>query len=117
MLLLAGQINIANMRNSMTMFNVVISVLAVFLLLVKSMMYVLKTFIPVLSVVVHAALIALFAISVRNQATPDLSNRNVPNLSTNLPWYLSKGCSFASQKNHGYCMQARASFAVTIVML
>jgi hypothetical protein len=101
----------------MTQFNVVISVLSMFILLVKSMMFVLSTFIPLLSVVIHAILIAIYAVSVRNQATPDLSNTKVPNLSRNLPWYLSKGCSYATEKNKGYCMQARASFATTIVML
>jgi len=103
--------------NSMTQFNVIISVLSLFILLVKSMMFVLGTFIPLLSVLIHTVLIALYAVSIRNQATPDLSELNVPHLSRNLPWYLSKGCSYATRKNHGYCMQARASFAVTVVML
>ena len=101
----------------MTQFNVVISVLSMFILLVKSMMFVLSVFIPLLSVIVHALLIALYAISIRNQASPDLTNTKVAHLSRNLPWYLSKGCSYATKKNHGYCMQARASFAVTVVML
>jgi hypothetical protein len=101
----------------MTQFNVVISVLSMFIMLVKATMYVLHTWLPILSVFVHALLIVLYAIGVRNQATPDLSNTKVKNLSRNLPWYLEKGCSYASAGNHGYCMQARASFAVTCVML
>ena len=101
----------------MTQFNVVISVLSMFIMLVKATMYVLHAWLPILSVLVHALLIALYAVGVRNQATPDLSNTNVKNLSRNLPWYLEKGCSYAAQGNHGYCMQARASFAVTCVML
>ena len=101
----------------MTQFNVVISVLSMFIMLVKVTMFVLHTWLPLLSVFVHALLIILYAVGVRNQATPDLSNTKVKNLSRNLPWYLSKGCNFASEGNRGYCMQARASFAVTCVML
>ncbi|KAK3723049.1 hypothetical protein LTR37_002195 [Vermiconidia calcicola] len=99
-----------------TTFNVIISVLSLFVLLVKSTMYVLHTFVPLLSVFIHALLIALYAVSIRNQATPDVSNTKVPNLSRSMPWYLSKGCSHATAGNEGYCMQARASFGVTITM-
>lgn len=101
----------------MTQFNVVCAVLSMFTLLVKSVMFVLHGFLPLLSVFVHALLVALYAVALRGQATPDTANKDVPNLQANLPWYLSKGCSYASEKNYGYCMQARASFGVTIVML
>ena len=101
----------------MTQFNVVVSVLSMFILLVKSTMYVLHAFLPVLSVFVHSLLIALYAVAVRNQATPDLSDTKVKFLQQSLPWYLSKGCSYASDENYHYCMQARASFAITCVML
>lgn len=103
--------------HSATKFNLIISVLTVFILLVKAAMFVLNTFIPILSIFVHCLLVALYAVSVRNQVTPDLSNTDVPNLSRNMPWYLEKGCSFATQKNRGYCMQARASFGVTCTIL
>ena len=99
----------------MTIFNVVISVLSMFIMLLKSIMFVLHTWIPLLSAVVHAALIALYAVSVRNQSASDMSDPDKP--SPGLPWYLSKGCSYATEGNHSYCMQARASYAVTIVML
>lgn len=101
----------------MTQFNVVCAVLSMFILLVKSTMFVLHGFLPILSVFVHALLVALYAVAVRNQSTPDLSNKTVKHLQKNLPWYLSKGCGFASEANYGYCMQARASFGVTITML
>lgn len=101
----------------MTQFNIVISVLAVFILIVKSSMFVLHAFLPILSVIVHMTLVALYAVSIRNQATPDLSNKDVPHLSSSMPWYLAKGCSYATEKNKGYCMQARASFAVSCVLL
>ena len=94
-----------------------ISILSMFIMLTKVVMFVLHSWLPILSVFVHAVLIVIYAIGVRNQATPDVTDMTAPNLSKNLPWYLEKGCSFASQQNYGYCMQARASFAVTCVLL
>lgn len=99
----------------MTIYNVVISVLSMFILLLKSIMFVLHTWVPALSAVVHAALVILYAVSIRNQSAADMSDPAKP--SPGLPWYLSKGCGYATPGNHGYCMQARASYAVTIVMM
>lgn len=99
----------------MTIFNVVISVLSMFIMLLKSIMFVLHTWIPLLSAVVHAALVALYAVSVRNQSASDMSDPDKP--SPGLPWYLSKGCGYATKANYSYCMQARASYALTIVMM
>ena len=86
-----------------------------FILLAKSTMFVLHTWIPILSVFVHAAEVALYAVSVKNKSTPDMSDPEHP--SPGLPWFLSKGCSFADESNYGFCMQARAVFAVTCVMM
>lgn len=99
----------------MTTFNVVISLLSMFILLVKASMYVLHCFIPALSVFVHALLVALYCVSIYNQSRPDMTDLEKP--SPGLPWYISKGCSYATPGNHGYCMQARATFAVVIVMM
>lgn len=99
----------------MTIFNVVISVLSMFVLLLKSIMFVLHTWIPLFSALVHAALVAVYAVAIRNQSASDMSDPDKP--SPGLPWYLSKGCSHATPGNHGYCMQARASYALTIVMM
>lgn len=86
-----------------------------FILLVKSMMYILHAFIPLLSVFVHILLVILYAISVRNQSAPDMSDPKNP--SPGLPWYLSKGCSYAESGNYKWCMMARISFALTCVMM
>jgi len=99
----------------MTNFNVVISVLSMFILLVKTTMFVMHVFIPLLSLFVHGLLIALYAVSVRNQSAADMSDMQHP--SPGLPWYLSKGCKDAKPENKGYCLQARGSFAVACVML
>lgn len=99
----------------MTTFNVVIAILSMFILLVKSAMFTMHVWIPALSVFAHALLVALYSVSIYNQSRPDHSDPERSSLS--MPWYLSKGCSYAEPGNHGYCMQARASFGVSIVML
>ncbi|WPG97816.1 Hypothetical protein R9X50_00059700 [Acrodontium crateriforme] len=96
-------------------FNIVISVLSMFILLVKTTMFMLHAWIPLLSALVHALLIALYAVSIRNQSAPDLSDPEHP--AKGLPWMLSKGCKYATSANYGYCMQTRAMFGVTCVML
>lgn len=101
----------------MTQFNVVCAVLSTFILLVKSIIFVLGGFLPLISVIAHTVLVAIYAVAIRNQATPDLSDKSVPNLQSNLPWYLGKGCGYARDKNKHYCTQAVASFAVTCIML
>lgn len=106
---------LADAENSTTDFNVVVSVLSTFLLLTKVVVYVMHGFMPFLSILVHGALIAVYAVSVRNQSAPDMSDPKRP--SPGLPWYLSKGCGYATQGNYSYCMQARASFAMAIVLL
>jgi len=98
-----------------TTFNVVASVLGMFILLVKVVVFVMHLFLPLLSVFVHGLMLALFAVSLRNQSTPDMSDPDNP--SPGLPWYMSKGCSYATPSNKGFCMQARASFGVTCTMV
>ena len=99
----------------MVQFNIAIAVLSMFFLLAKSTMFVLHIFIPLIGVLMSAAEVALYAVSVKNQTTPDHSDP--ARIINGLPWYLSKGCSYATAANHGYCMQARAVFAVTCVMV
>lgn len=89
--------------------------LSTFILLVKTTMWVMHVWIPLVSVVTHLALVILYSVSLRDQSTPDLSDPAHP--APGLPWYLSKGCKYAEPGNSGYCMQARAVFAVTIVMM
>lgn len=96
-------------------YNIVISVLSMFLLLVKSVMYTMHAWVPLLSICVHILEIILYAIALRNQSAPDLSDSEHPN--HGLPWMMSKGCKYAEPGNYGFCMQARASYGITIIMM
>lgn len=100
---------------STTNFNVVIAVLSVFLLLCKGIMFIVSVFHPLFSLSIHAGLIALWAVSIHNQAGPDMSDPAHPQ--PGAPWYLTKGCAPpVSPSLIGYCKQAKAAFSVTVLM-
>lgn len=99
----------------MTTFNVVISVFSMFVLLVKSAMFSMHFFVPMLSVVVHATLAGLYARSLYNQTSGDYLDPEHP---SPRPWYIFNSCfQYSSPGNVGYCMQARASIATVAVMM
>ncbi|KAL8851591.1 MAG: hypothetical protein Q9221_003523 [Calogaya cf. arnoldii] len=98
-----------------TDYNVVISVVALFLLLCKAIMYICHIFYPLLSTPIHAALIAIYAVSINAQAAADMSDPEHPQ--PGAPWYITRGCGAPVEPRlQGYCKQAQASFAVTILL-
>jgi len=99
---------------TLTSFNVAISVLSTFILLVKAVMFVLHIWYPILGTIVNAALTALWCVSVYGQAGPDHSDAEFP---SNVAWYITKSCSYATASgNNHYCLMAKGTFAVTVVM-
>lgn len=101
---------------SITNYNLVMSVLSMFIMLVKGIMWMLHVLPPIISAIMHAILIVLFTISVVYQASPDTSDPRHPQ--TGPPWYITKSCSVTySKSNVGYCMQAKATFAGFTAML
>ena len=86
-----------------------------FILLVKAVMHITHVWYPLLSAVVHAALVVLYAISIHNQAAPDMSDPRHPQ--PGAPWYITKSCGApVSESLRGYCMQAKGAFAVSIIL-
>ncbi|OQU94032.1 hypothetical protein CLAIMM_00453 [Cladophialophora immunda] len=61
-----------------TDYNVAITVLSMFIMLVKSIMYMLHVFPPILSVLVHTGLLILYAVSVDYQASSDTTDPDHP---------------------------------------
>ncbi|EEH45431.2 uncharacterized protein PADG_01581 [Paracoccidioides brasiliensis Pb18] len=99
-----------------TNFNLVISVLSLFFMLVKAPLFILHVFYPPLSVFVHIALTVLYSISIVRQASSDMMDPKHPQ--PGAPWYLTKSCSVAKRpSNIGYCQQAKGAFACTVIML
>jgi hypothetical protein len=89
-------------------------VLSTFILLVKVVMFVLHIWYPILGTVVNAAITVLWCVSIYGQAGPDHSDPEHPSSSA---WYITKSCSYAIPSgNHHYCLMAKGTFAVTVLM-
>ncbi|KAL8804586.1 MAG: hypothetical protein Q9200_005775 [Gallowayella weberi] len=98
-----------------TNFNVVIAVLSLFLLLCKGIMYICHVFHPIFSTPIHAALVALYAVSIHAQSASDMSDPDHPQ--PGAPWYITKSCGAPVKPSlQGYCKQAKGNFAVTIML-
>lgn len=99
---------------TLTSFNVAISVLSTFILLVKAVMFVLHVWFPILGTIVNAAITVLWCVSIYGQAGPDHSDPKFP---SNSAWYIRKSCSYAEASgNKHYCLMAKGTFAVTVIM-
>lgn len=99
---------------TLTDFNVAVSVLSMFVLLVKCSMFILHIWYPLLSTVANLPIVVLWAVSVYGQMGPDHSDPHHP---SNIAWYIRKSCSYATGPAHGYCLQAKGAFAVSVFML
>jgi len=98
-----------------TNFNVVVSVLSMFILLVKLVMFVVHMWFPILSVVVNVIIVALWAVSIYGQAGPDYSDPEHP---SSVAWYITKSCSYADASGNTHnCLLAKGTFATTCIML
>ena len=85
-----------------------------FFLLTKVVLYILNGFPPALSAVVHAGMLTVYGISASWQAGPDYLSKKFP---SKTPWYISRGCGPpANQDLWSKCQQARACFAMAVVM-
>jgi len=101
--------------SSLTSFNVAVSVLSMFVLLVKVVMFVMHIWYPLLGTVSNAIITALWIVSVYGQAGPDHSDPKHP---SSVAWYISKSCSYAAPSgNTHYCMMAKGTFATTVIMM
>lgn len=102
--------------NSITNYNLVLGVLSTFFLIVKLPVHWMHLFYPPVAVSIHASLIILYLVSAIYQGGSDTSDPK--HSQSGPPWYITKSCSVAYRKsNIPYCMQAKALFAVTILMM
>lgn len=104
------------MTGSITSWNLVISVLSMFIMLCKATMFIMHVFYPIISLLVHALEVALYAYSAYGQSGKDTIDPRRP--STGLPWYIGRSCSVASTGQlKGYCLQAKSAFVITCLMM
>ncbi|KAF1947201.1 hypothetical protein EJ02DRAFT_365308 [Clathrospora elynae] len=99
-----------------TQYHLVIGVTCMFFYLVKSTLWLLKVFFPIISLLLHTALLILWAYGLHIQTSPDTIDPE--RMNKGAPWYITKSCNIVEDKQiRAYCMQAKASFAVSIVMV
>ncbi|KAJ5971940.1 uncharacterized protein N7479_001858 [Penicillium vulpinum] len=99
-----------------TNYNLVLGVLSTFFLITKLPIHWMNLFYPPVAVAIHVSLIVLYIVSAVYQAGSDMSDPKHPQ--PGAPWYIAKSCSVASKKsNVAYCMQAKALFAVTVLII
>ncbi|KAF2131833.1 hypothetical protein P153DRAFT_284863 [Dothidotthia symphoricarpi CBS 119687] len=102
--------------NFNTQYHLVIGVVCLFFWLVKVTFALLKVFYPILSVMLHIALVTLWAYGIHIQTAPDTIDPSRANHGA--PWYITKNCDIVDDGTiRKYCMQAKSSFAVSIIML
>ncbi|KAF2109650.1 hypothetical protein BDV96DRAFT_604541 [Lophiotrema nucula] len=102
--------------NFNTQYNLVIGVLSMFFYLVKFTLYIMDVFYPILSLVLHLPLLAIWAYSLHVQTAADTIDPQ--QLNHGAPWYITKNCNVASTHTlKGYCEQAKSAFAVSVCML
>ncbi|CAG8948770.1 hypothetical protein HYFRA_00001892 [Hymenoscyphus fraxineus] len=100
---------------ALTDFNVAISVLSMFIMIVKAIMFSLHVWYPILSAITNAVLVGLYIASVYGQAGPDKSDPRRP---SSTAWYINKSCDYApDSKLKHYCLMAKGTFAVTVIMV
>jgi hypothetical protein len=101
-------------EDRLTTFNLVISVLITFVLLVKAIMFVMHIWYPLLASVTNFGITALWVVSIYGQAGPDHADPRFPSKSA---WYITKSCKIAAPTgNEHYCNMAKGAFACTVFM-
>ncbi|KAL4811265.1 hypothetical protein BDV18DRAFT_155872 [Aspergillus unguis] len=99
-----------------TNWNLVISILSVFILITKFPLHILNILYPCAHAVVQIGLIIIYCISAAWQAGKDTTDPKHPQ--NGAPWYITKNCNVAHESsNVTYCHQAKALFAFTILII
>ena len=104
---------------SQTKFNLVASIVTLFLFLAKTTLVLLHVFPPALALAVHAGEVALWAADLALQTAPDTIDPDpARHHGRGAPWYVAHSCSVArSARLRAFCRQAKAAFAVAVVLL
>ncbi|KAK3393848.1 hypothetical protein B0H63DRAFT_444055 [Podospora didyma] len=100
---------------TLTNFNVAISIVSLFILLGKMIAVIMKVFYPIIGLFTNLSLTALYAVSVYGQAGPDYADPRYP---SSVAWYIRMGCDIAKPYNMvKQCQMAKGTFAATIFMM
>jgi hypothetical protein len=99
----------------LTNFNVAISVVTLFVLLVKMIAYIMRFWWPIVGLLVNIGMVAVWTVSVYGQMGPDYADPRYP---SPIAWYIAKSCSYAEASGlTKSCQLAKGTFAVSVYML
>ncbi|KAK3329063.1 hypothetical protein B0H66DRAFT_12327 [Apodospora peruviana] len=100
---------------TLTNFNVAISIVSLFTLLGKMITTIMKVYYPIFGLIINFGLTGLYAVSVYGQAGPDYADPRYP---SPVAWYIRMSCDIArpykAEKN---CQMSKAAFAMTVVFM
>lgn len=100
---------------TLTTFNVAISIVSLFVLLGKMIATIMKVYYPIFGTIVGVTLTALYTVSVYGQAGPDYADDRYP---SPVAWYIRRSCDIArpygAYKN---CQMSKGAFAATVFLL
>lgn len=100
---------------TLTDFNVAISVISLFFLLAKLISFIMKLWYPVFATFVNCAMVALYVVSTYGQIGPDYADARYP---APAAWYFRQGCDLAKRYGkYNSCQIAQASLFITLYML
>lgn len=100
---------------TLTKYNLSLSVASFLLFVVQGALYILEFYVPVVAVVLKAALMGAWGFSVHSQSGSDYTDSKHPSPS---PWYLRKSCDVVYyQSNKNYCHEAKATFGISVMLL
>ncbi|KAG8408911.1 hypothetical protein J3459_010799 [Metarhizium acridum] len=100
---------------TLTDFNVAISVISLFFLLSKLISHIMKLWYPIVAVFINSALVALYTVSTYGQIGPDYADARYPSPAA---WYFRQGCGLAQRYGkYRACQVAQGSLFITLYML
>lgn len=103
------------MNSRLTDLNVAISIVSVFFLLARLIMWIMKVWYPLLGLVVNISLVALYTTSTYGQIGPDYADDRYPAYAA---WYFRKGCELARPSGKfKSCQIAQGGLAITTYLL
>lgn len=106
-----------NPLNSLTDYNVGISVLSLFVLLAKLVAFIMRVWTPIIGVFFSFAMSVMYTVSIYGQMGPDYYEKDHP---SPMAWYIRYGCWPAVNFPNdalGSCHMAVGTYAVTVYQL
>ncbi|KAM0329208.1 hypothetical protein ACHAQA_004507 [Verticillium albo-atrum] len=101
---------------SLTDFNVALTLVSLFSLIIRMVLFIMKVYFPLIALLFNIALTGLWTTSVYGQMGPDHADPERP---SNVAWYITRSCDVAGGRYNAVksCRLAKSSFAVTVLML